>query len=349
MRLCLIASLVTIVGIGGTAVPARAQAKASAEASAAAVVNPKWTPPQLKWGQPDLEGIWTADDMRAVPMSRPAQFGTRRYLTDEEFTGRAQERATARKVDNARTGTFRNEEGTRDFGYTSLVIDPPDGRIPAITPEARARPAVRGTSGVGPFNTIDDFSLWDRCITRGLTGSWLPVVYGNGTRIIQTPDAVTIYHEMVHETRVIPLDGRPHLGNGLRQLMGNSVGHFEGNTLVIETTNFTDRLPVTGGVKTSEALKTTERITRIDPDMLDIELRIDDPKTYVAPWTLRMTLTHQPGYEMYEYGCHEGNRSVSNALSGERAYEREAAENAKKGLPPPERVFEKVNGEDRGR
>jgi hypothetical protein len=349
MRRYFIASLMSIVGIGGAAPPTWAQAKGSAEASAAVFVNPKWAAPKLPWGHPDLEGIWTSDDMRGVPMLRPPQFGTRRHLTDQEFAARAQERAAARKVDNARTGTFRNEEGTRDFGYTSLVIDPPDGRIPALTADARARPAVRGTSGLGPFDTIDDFSLWDRCVTRGLAGSWLPVVYGNGTRIIQTPDSVIIAHEMVHETRVIPLDGRPHVAHGLRQLMGDSRGHWEGNTLVIETTNFTGRLPVTGGVRYTEAMKMTERITRIDPQLVEFELTVDDPKTYVAPWTLRMTLSQQPGYEIYEYGCHEGNRSVPNALSGERAYEKEAAENARKGLPPPERVFERVNGDDRGR
>jgi len=347
----LIAGVVTIVGLGGAVVPAGAQATGSAEASAAAFVNPKWTVPKLAWGHPDLEGIWTSDDMRAVPMSRPPQFGTRRHLSDAEFATRAREREAARKVDNARTGTFRNEEGTRDFGYTSMVVDPPDGRVPGLTAEARARPAARGTGGLGPFNTIEDFSLWDRCITRGVAGSWLPVVYGNGTRIMQTHDSIIIAHEMVHETRVIPLDRRPHLGGGIRQLMGDPRGHWEGNTLVIETTNFTDRLPAPGGggARHSEAMKMTERITRIDPEMIDYELRVDDPKTYLAPWTLRMTLTQQPGYEMYEYGCHEGNRSVANSLSGERAYEREAAENARKGLPPPERVFEKVNGEDRGR
>ena len=154
-----------------------------------------------------------------------------------------------------------------------MVIDPPDGRVPALTAEARTRPAVRGTGGVGPFNTIEDFSLWDRCITRGLAGSWLPVVYGNGTRIMQTPDSVIIAHEMVHETRVIPLDGRPHVGSGLRQLMGDSRGHWEGNTLVIETTNFTDRTGGHGGgVRHSEAMKMTERITRIDPQMIDFEI-----------------------------------------------------------------------------
>src|SRR6187549_1702876 len=209
MRRYLIAGVVTIVSIGASSSPAWAQAKGSAEASAAVVANPKWTAPKLAWGHPDLEGIWTSDDMRGVPMSRAAQFGTRRHLTDEEFAARTRERADARKVDNARTGTFRNEEGTRDFGYTSMVIEPADGRIPAITAEARTRPAPRGTGGLGPFNTIDDFSLWDRCITRGLAGSWLPVVYGNGTRIMQTADTVIIAHEMVHETRVIPLDGRP--------------------------------------------------------------------------------------------------------------------------------------------
>jgi len=350
MRGYVIASVVTLIGFAGTPDSARAQARTSAEASAAAAVNPKWTAPKLAWGHPDLEGIWTSDDMRGVPMTRPAQFGTRRYLTDEEFTARAREREAARKVDNARTGTFRNEEGTRDFGYTSMVIEPADGRMPALTAEARTRPAPRGTGGLGPFNTIDDFSLWDRCITRGLAGSWLPVVYGNGTRIMQTPDTVIIAHEMVHEARVIPLDGRPHVGAGLRQMMGDSRGHWEGNTLVIETTNFTDRIAANGGgVRFSEAMKTTERITRIDPQMVEFEIRVEDPKTYAAPWTLRMTLTSQPGYEIYEYGCHEGNRSVANSLSGEREYERQAAENARKGLPPPERVFEKVNGDDRGR
>jgi hypothetical protein len=341
-----------LLALGTTAVPAHAQAKGSAEASAASAANPKWTPPKLSWGQPDLQGIWTSDDMRGVPMSRPPQFGTRRNLTDEEFADRAKERGSAREFDNARTGTFRNEEGSRSFGYTSLVIDPPDGRVPALTPEAQARRAVPGTNGIGPFDSIEDFNNYDRCISRGLAGSWLPVVYGNGARILQTPDTVVISYEMVHDTRIIPLDGRPHVAGGIRQLMGDSRGHFEGNTLVIETTNFTDRTavgPNGGGPRHSTAMKMTERLTRIDPQMLDYELRIDDPKTYVAPWTIRMTLTTQPGYAIYEYGCHEGNGAVKNSLSGERAYEKEAADNAAKGLPPPERVFERVNGADRGR
>jgi hypothetical protein len=346
MRRYLIAGVVTI-GIGGTAVPAHAQARESAEASAATVVNPKWHAPKLAWGHPDLEGIWSSDDMRGVPMSRPPQFGTRRYLTDEEFAARAGERATARKVDDARTGTFRNEEGTRDFGYTSLVIDPPNGRIPPSLPGARER-RVAGTFGVGPFNTMDDFSLYDRCITRGVIGSFGPAVYGNGARIIQTPDAVVIAYEMVHDTRIVPLDGRPPLGAGIRQYMGDSRGRFEGDTLVIESSNFTDKTAL-GGVRHSPELKLTERFTRIDPEMIDYEIRVEDPATWEQPWTMRMTVTAQPNYEIYEYGCHEGNMAMRNILSAERAYEKAAAEAAAKGLPPPERVFEKVNGPDRGR
>jgi hypothetical protein len=347
-----ITSVMTIVCLGGAAATATGQASGSAEASAAAFADPSWTPPTLAWGHPDLQGIWTSDDMRGVPMSRPPQFGERRFLTDEEFERRAQDRSQARDVNDARTGTFRNEEGSRDFGYTSLVVEPPDGRVPALTSLAQARRAVPGTNGVGPFDTVADFNNYDRCITRGLAGSWLPVVYGNGARIIQTPDAVIIAYEMVHDTRVIPLDGRPHLGGGIRQLMGDSRGRWEGPTLVIETANFTDRTSVGsngGGPRHSAAMRMTERITRIDPEMLDYELRIDDPETYVAPWTIRLTLTPQPGYEIYEYGCHEGNGAVGNSLSAERAYDRQAAENAALGLQPPERVFERVNGADRGR
>jgi len=352
MRRCVIVSAVAVAALCGTAVLVRAQAQASAEAAAASFANPKWAAPKLAWGHPDLQGIWTSDDMRGVPMSRPPQYGERRFMTDEEFRQRARERSDARDFDNARTGTFRNEEGTRSFGYTSLVIDPPDGRVPALTPEALARPAVPGTNGVGPFDSVEDFNNYDRCITRGLAGSWLPVVYGNGARIMQTPDAVVISYEMVHDTRIIPLDGRPHVGSRIRQLMGDSRGHWEGSTLVIETTNFTNRTaigPNGGGPRHSDAMKMTERITRIDPQMLDYQLRVDDPNTYAAPWTLRMTLTRQPGYVIYEYACHEGNGAVRNSLSGERAWEKEAAENAAKGLPPPERVFERVNGADRGR
>ena len=328
--------------------PALPQAAQSAEASAAARTDPSWQPPLTAWGHPDLQGIWTTDDMRGIPQQRPEELGTRRYLTDEEFAARGAQREGARQTqDRGAVGTFRNEEGTRTFGYTSMVIDPPDGRIPATLPEARER-RTAGTFGVGPFNTMDDFSLYDRCITRGVVGSFGPAVYGNGARILQTPDAVVISYEMVHDTRIIPLDGRPPLGGGIRQYMGDSRGRFEGDTLVIESANFTDKTAL-GGVRHSAQLKLTERFTRVDPEMIDYEIRVEDPLTWASPWTMRMTITQQPGYEIYEYGCHEGNMALRHILAGERAYERAAAEAAAKGVPPPERVFERVNGPDRGR
>ena len=327
---------------------AAAQAKGSADASAARNANPKWKAPRNAWGQPDLEGIWTTDDMRGVPMSRPAAFGTRAHMTDEEFAKRDADRSRARDIDDARTGTFRNEEGTRAFSYTSMVIEPADGRGPALTPAARKRPNAQGSFGVGPWEKVQDFSLYDRCITRGVVGSWMPAVYGNGARIMQTPDSVVIAYEMVHDTRVIPLDGRPHIGAAIKQFMGDSRAHYEGDTLVIESRNFTDRTAV-GGARHSENLKLVERLTRIDPKMIDYEVRVEDPDTFAAPWTMRLTVTQQPGYEIYEYACHEGNNAMRNALSAERAYEKAAAEAKAKGLPPPERVFEQVNGPDRAR
>jgi hypothetical protein len=312
--------------------------------------DPRWKAPRNPWGQPDLEGIWTTDDMRGVPMSRPAPFGTRAHLTDEEFAARAKQRNQARAIDDARTGTFRNEEGTRDFSYTSMVIEPADGRVPALTPAARARrrPNDQGSFGLGPWEKVQDFSLYDRCITRGVVGSWMPAVYGNGARIIQTPDSVVIAYEMVHDTRVIPLDGRPHLGAAFRQYMGDSRAYYDGDTLVIESRNFTDRTAI-GGARHSEHLELVERLTRIDPDMIDYEIRVEDPDTFAAPWTMRLTVTQQPGYEIYEYACHEGNNAMRNALSAERAYEKAVAEALEKGLPPPARVFERVNGPDRAR
>jgi hypothetical protein len=332
------------------AAPAGAQAKGSAEASAAKRVNPQWKAPRTPWGHPDLEGIWTTDDMRGVPMSRPQQYGTRMYLSDEEFAARAKQRQGARDIDDARTGTFRNEEGSRDFSYTSMVIDPPDGRVPALTPAGQARRAAggQGSFGVGPWNKVQDFSLYDRCITRGAIGSFMPAVYGNGARIVQTPNAIVISYEMVHDTRVIPLDNRPPLSDGIQLWMGDSRGHWEGDTLVVESRNFTDRTAV-GGARHSEKLRMTERFTRIDPEMIDYEIHVDDPDTFVKPWTFRMTITSQPDYEIYEYGCHEGNIAMRNALSAERAYEKAVEEAKAKGLPPPERVFERVNGADRAR
>jgi hypothetical protein len=346
----MLASLIVTVGLlAWTAGPAAAQAAGSAESKAAKRVNPNWKAPRTAWGHPDLEGTWTSDDMKGVPTARAAQYGNRLYLTDQEFAARAKQRQTARDIDDARTGTFRNEEGSREFSYTSMVIDPPDGRVPPTTPAARARPRqAQGSFGVGPWEKIQDFSLYDRCITRGAIGSIMPAVYGNGVRIVQSPDAIVITYEMIHDTRIIPLREKPALGSNIQLFMGDARGHFEGDTLVVESANFTDRTAV-GGTVHSKALHLTERFTRVDPQMIDYEITVHDPETFTRPWTMRMTITQQPGYEIYEYGCHEGNLAMRHTLLAERAYEKAAAEAKEKGLPPPERVFQQVNGPDRAR
>ena len=331
-----------------TAGPAAAQAAGSADAKAAKRVDPNWKAPRTPWGHPDISGTWTTDDMRGIPMSRQPQYGTRQHLTDQEFAARAKQRQNARAIDDARTGTFRNEEGSRDFSYTSMVIDPPDGRVPPTTPAARARPRQGGSFGVGPWEKIQDFSLYDRCITRGAIGSFMPAVYGNGARIMQTPNAVVITYEMIHDTRVIPLGPKPSLGSNIQLWMGDARGHWEGDTLVVESANFTDRTAV-GGAAHSTQLRLTERFTRIDPEMIDYEITVNDPLTFTRPWTMRLTITQQPDYEIYEYACHEGNHSMRNVLLAERAWEKEAADAKAKGLPPPPRVFEQVNGPDRAR
>ena len=310
-----------------------------AETTAAKAKDPNWKGPRTSWGDPDLDGTWTSDDMRGIPVSRPAAQADRESLTPEEFARRAGgDEASRDRAVNQET-FLRNEFVVRTFGYSSFVIDPPNGQIPAVTPAAQARRKAManvGTFGNGPFNTFEDFTLYDRCITRGI-GGILPVLYGNGIRIAQTPNAVIISYEMIHDTRVIPLDGRPHIGSGIKQYMGDARGHFEGDTLVVETTNFTDRTSIAG--LHSDRLTLTERFTRIDPDMIDYRITVDDPATYAAPFTLRLTITQQPNYQLYEYSCHEGNGAVGYALSGERAYEKAVADAKAKGLPIPPRTM----------
>jgi hypothetical protein len=316
----------------------------AAETTAAKVKDPSWKAPRTAWGHPDLAGVWTSDDMRSVQMSRAAQYGTRESLTREEFDRRASGDEGSRDRAVNQETILRNEFGVRTFGYTSFVVDPPNGQMPAMTPAGKARAANRdaGTFGPGPFDTFEDFTLYDRCITRGVVGSILPVLYGNGVRIVQTPNEVVLSYEMVHDTRVIPVDGRLAASSGVKQYMGNSRGRWEGDTLVIDTNGFTDRTsigPNGNGTRHSDKMKVTEWLTRIDPEMIDYRIRVEDPVTYTAPFTLRLTITSQPNYEMYEYSCHEGNGAVKYALSADREYDRQVAEAKAKGLPIPNRVM----------
>lgn len=310
-----------------------------AETTAAAVVDPNWRAPRTSWGHPSLEGVYTSDDMRSVPLARPDQFGQRESLTPEEFYARASQDQGADDASGNVGDLLLHEYGIRTFGYTSLIIDPPDGKFPPLTEAGRTMAASRtqGTYGPGPYDSFADFSLYDRCITRGPLGSLLPSIYGNGVRIVQSPEYVTITSEMIHETRVIRLGDAPPLAGELRQFSGSARGHWEGDTLVVHSSNFTDRASV-GRAPNSHAFKLTERFTRVDPQMVEYVATIDDPVTLTAPFTVRLMLTTQPDYTLYEYSCHEGNVAVPNSLSGERVYEQQAAEARAKGLPPPARA-----------
>jgi hypothetical protein len=334
------AVLVATVPLAGQTASPRPAAAAPAKPLSMRYAEPAKSEPKTAWGEPDIQGVWTSDAALGIPRERPEKFGTRDLLTDEEF-------AEARKSDEQRrdagvnaVGAFRNDGAwkTRSYRQTSLVVEPEDGRTPAFTEQAltRTAPRDRGSFGEGPFNDQLDFTLYDRCMTRGIVGSIMPVVYGNGNRIIQSPGVVVISYEMVHDTRVIYTDGRPHLSSNVRQYLGDSRGHWEGSTLVIETTNFTDQTSIGGGngngLRHSADLKLTEKIYRVDGDELRYEVHIDDPKTYVRPWTLSLPLTSPPGYVLLPYECHEGNYMLKNSLSAERAEDKAIEEDARKGI-----------------
>jgi hypothetical protein len=345
----LLAGLTVIPLSGAQDAAGESREPVPAEQTAAAYADPDWRMPRFSWGDPNLEGTFTSRDMSGIPMVRPEQYGLRRHLTVEEFRQRVAaggggfsvmaREALPQQVENRLqlAGLDATETGTRIFGYTSYIIDPDDGQMPAFTEAGQQRQAARqfGQSN-GPFYTMDDFSFYDRCITRGVTGSILPSLYGDAMRIVQSPTEVAISYEMLHDTRIIPLDGRPPADPDVRQYLGSSTGHWEDDTLVVETTNLTDKLRV-GRMAHSKELKLTERFTRIDPEMIDYVVRVDDPRTFERPWTFRLTLTTQPGYEVLEYSCHEGNVSVTNALMSERAYQRRVAEARAKGEPIPGR------------
>ena len=308
-----------------------------------------YSPPRTPWGDPDLQGKWPATAMVGVPLQRDEVLGTRNELTDEEFAQRVARAEQQRDADNA---DFELEDAASTPGGTvggavsppphwlergepqrqaSLIVDPQNGRIPAQTEEAQARAAELRAyrERRGPADSYTDRSLYDRCITRGIAGSVLPVIYNNGNFIVQAPGYVAFVNEMIHETRIIPLDGRPHVAADIKLWMGDSRGRFEGDTLVVETTNLTDRTGIGlngGGGRHSDALKVTERFTRIDKDTIAYSMTIDDPKTWTQPWTMQFPLERDDEYGMYEYACHEGNYAMFNILSGARADERAAGQ-----------------------
>lgn len=331
--------VVLLSAIGFAAASFYAPIQAQAPSTGSPAQAKPFTTPKTPWGDPDISGTWSSDDLRNVPLQRPAEFAGRAELSDEEYAKRLAANHEARTRELNRVGAFRNDIGTRTFRQTSLVVEPADGRLPALTPEAQREVERRQRQRSNPPNSWTDRSLYDRCITRGVFGSVLPVIYGNGNFIFQSPGVVSITYEMVHDTRIIPLDGRPHIGSGIRQYMGDARGHFEGDTLVVETTRFMGNTTGVGGngggPPTSDVLRVVERFTRVAPDVLNYEVAIDDPQTFSKPIKLLLPLTTQPGYQVLPYECHEGNHALHNILSAARAEDRAIEEAVKKGLPRP--------------
>jgi hypothetical protein len=293
-----------------------------------------YTPPKTAWGDPDLQGIYTNKDENGIPFERPSALAGKNLgdVNDDELKDLIAERAKAAEerapgIGGADTGagpTHWYEHYGAKNSRAWLVIDPPDGVIPAPTAEANARNAARAARrGVrGPADSYEDRSLYDQCISRGIPGSMMPAIYGNSYEIIQSPGWVAIRYEMIHETRLIPLDSRPHVKSSIRTYMGDARGHFEGNTLVVETTNFKDGSAYRGG---SDNFKLIERFTPKGPKTVEWAVTADDSHTWARPWTFAMNLSKDPSQPIFEYGCHEGNYGLRDILSGARADDAAAA------------------------
>jgi hypothetical protein len=292
--------------------------------------------PTTPWGEPDLQGTWTAEAELSVPFERPREYGTRQVLTDAEFVQRQSQstrqlesdnsdfdletadRSTAGQVGSATSPPPHWLERRKVSRRTSLVIDPPDGRVPPLTREAQERSKARGpVSGENGADRPQDLTLWVRCISRGMPAAIFPTVYNANVQIVQSPGVVAITYEMIHDTRIIRTDGAPHVGSDVRSYFGDSRGRWEGDTLVVEVTNFSDKTNFRGS---RETLRLVERFKRVGGG-LRYEVTMSDAQTWTTPWTAALDLEPQPE-GMFEYACHEGNNSMRNILSGARALER---------------------------
>jgi hypothetical protein len=310
--------------------------------AAAPAAAQTWTPPRTPWGDPDLQGNYTNKYEQGTPFERPAEFEGRGVddIKGDELEALVRERAVELLLNAPFTGgdpvagnfggapafydRFEAARGSRPW----FVVDPPDGRVPEMSPEGQKASAARTAAraalrrGRGPADSYTDRSLYDRCITRGLPASMMPTNYGNSYRIVQAPGYVVITYEMVHETRIVPLDGRPGLPGSMRHYMGEPRGRWEGTTLVVETGNFRDEPPYRGS--NPDALRLVERFALTGPDTIEWTVTVDDPSTWTRPWTFAMPLTRNDEEAVFEYACHEGNRAMANILSAARAEERTA-------------------------
>jgi hypothetical protein len=294
--------------------------------------------PRTPDGHPDLQAIW--DFRSATPLERPARFAGREFMTAEEvgeYERLALEREDGRPPDDARSLEEQSVHPVwwLDYGKnvvktarTSLIVDPPDGRMPPQTAEARERLAARRAAAKnhGPADSYENRSLQERCITRGLPEVTLPGPYNNNLQIVQTSTYVALVTEMIHDARVVPMDGRPHHPAGLRSWMGDPRGRWEGDTLVVDSTNFTDRTNFRGA---GANLHLVERLTRLDADTLEYRFTVEDPTTWTRPWTVSYPMVRTAG-PIYEFACHEGNYGLRDILTGARYEERVAEETASK-------------------
>jgi hypothetical protein len=298
--------------------------------SFAGAADKTWTPPRTADGQPDIQGVWTNSTL--TPLERPPELAGKAVLTEQEAADYVksllQRVNTDRRDGGAQVDVNRSyNEFWRDRGNnlvadlrSSLIIDPPDGKIPPLTPEAQKRvDATRSWMQEHSTDGPEERSLAERCIAWTTAGPpMLPGPYNNDTQIVQGPGYVVILSEMIHDARVIPLDGRPHVGSGIREWMGDSRGHWDGNTLVADTTNFSSEYSFRG----SDAnLHLTERFTRVSPEVIQYEFTVDDPTAFTKPWTARIPF-NKTSERVYEYACHEGNYALTDILAGARAAEK---------------------------
>ena len=287
--------------------------------------EPEWTLPRTPDGQPDLRGAWSFATI--TPLERPSEYAERAFLTDEEVAALNDDAATRASSERRGELTLQRDldlaydqfwwdRGTSD-GRTSLIVDPPDGRIP-FTPEGRQRTTARRALRNRPAHSPEDRSPGERCVHHTKAGPPMSAGgYNNHLRLLQTADYVVIATEQIHDARIIPMDGRPPIAGNIRQWMGSSRGHWEGDTLVVETTHFNGKASYQGS---AEDLHLIERFTRVDADTIEYEYTVEDPATYTRPWTASLAMKPLDG-EMYEFACHEGNYGMVGILSGARADE----------------------------
>ena len=280
----------------------------------------------------DLQGVWTNPTI--TPFERPPELAGKEFLTEKEvkeLEARAAQNRIDRPPQPGDTGSYNQfwfDSGTKAVktGRTSLVVEPKNGRVP-VKPEAEAK---RDYNAAHNADSYEYMSVWDRCITRGVPGGMFPAGYNNAYQILQIPGYVVILYEMIHEARIIPMDARPHLPSTIKLWNGDARGRWEGNTLVIDTTNYNDKgwiatSAATGrikGIPQSERLHVVERFTRVNRDTINYEVTIDDPNVYTQPWKVAIPLSRDPEYRIFEYACQEGNHAVENVLSGGRAAEK---------------------------